>query len=40
MNINFHFLLHSTEISEATSADPDQLPHFVASDLGLQYLHN
>ena len=34
----FIFIQVLIEIMQANSADPDQTPHSVASDLGLHYL--
>ena len=33
-----HFILETPKGVLAKSADPDQMPHNVASDLGLHYL--
>ena len=34
---HIHFILSKiTHLSDADSVDPDQAPHFVASDVGLQ----
>ena len=34
----FVFIQVLIEIMQANSGDPDQTPHYVASDLGLRYL--
>ena len=34
----FIFIQVLIEIMQANSGDPDQTPHYVASDLGLRYL--
>ena len=34
----FIFIQALIESMQASSGDPDQTPHFVASDLGLHYL--
>ena len=37
----FSFLLHFfIEISVSNSADPDQMPHLAASEMGLHCLYN
>ena len=35
----FHFTVFSIEIF-VSRVDPDQMPHFAASELGLHCLHN
>ena len=35
----YTYFLRSIHFSYANSIDPDQMPHSVASDMGLHYLH-